>query len=150
MPGFSLENHAAYFSEITLGTKVQPLGILKGSYTVPYYSVFQVNKAYSSILVSKLNPVYISSSFRCFINYIRRTLSNSPKNSKFYRFLQNFRENHVLVFVGKIFAITLLTYFCKNLLYNSRIFVYFRTFVEVIFAKMDFEKIRKRNFSFQL
>jgi hypothetical protein len=54
LPGI-LKNRAAFCFQITLGTKVYPLKRknLNGSYTVPNRSGFQVNKAYSSILVSR-------------------------------------------------------------------------------------------------
>jgi hypothetical protein len=58
--GRFLESRAAFFTEITLGKKVQPLEeILNGSSMVPNYSVFQVNKAYGFILVSTLLTIQI-------------------------------------------------------------------------------------------
>ncbi len=49
---FSGKSRGILFWDYAWNKGVAIRGILNGSYTVPYYSVFQVNKAYSSILVN--------------------------------------------------------------------------------------------------
>jgi hypothetical protein len=54
MPGFFWKNARQTFCECAWNKDAAIKEIINGSYTVPYYSVFQVNKACSSILVIKM------------------------------------------------------------------------------------------------
>jgi hypothetical protein len=86
MPGFFWKIARHTFWEYAWNKGAAIRGILNGSYTVPYYSVFQVNKACSSILVisSVVDPAPYRSAL-ILVGWIRirfLLVKNNPEKRK--------------------------------------------------------------------